>query len=148
MAAVATHAEKLRLMGRRPSATELRRQVASLQSTNSELLAFLATLPPETLKQAPPSVRTLVPFGAAVENARKAKRPHTVLPEISRPPQGLSSSSSPPADSPTDPSLALASLLSKPLPDPVQRRVATDEQHEGDDIADPRCACTTLLAAA
>jgi hypothetical protein len=110
---------KLKLMGKRPSASEMRRRLTSLQSTNDELIAFLSTLPPQTLSAAPTSIRTLLPLTNVVP------RPHTVLPSLSRKHRSTHTSgsgSSPPMDSPADPSpAARRGLLPALEPTPQQR---------------------------
>jgi hypothetical protein len=57
---------------RASTASDLRRRVTDLQSTNDMLLSFLSTLPPAQLDAAPRELRAILPA-----------RPHTVLPTMS-----------------------------------------------------------------
>lgn len=135
----------LRGAARRAStASELRRRVNDLQSTNDMLLSFLGSLPPAQLEAAPRELRAILP-----------SRPHTVLPTMAdrRHQQGAS----PPADASPDAPHAMSSgvlpLLAQPhqlrgdsTPQPAAKKQQVAELRQAIDAAEADLAVSSSTA--
>ena len=102
----AAAASKLMMLKTRraATATDLRRRVTDLQSTNEMLLSFLTTLPASQLEAAPEQLRAILP------SPTLEQRPHTVLPTMAHKRAELENAS-PPADMSPDAPPSLTNRL-------------------------------------